>query len=332
MAIPDYIAQLLNKDLYGAGNKEINLIQTHISYVIITDNFVYKIKKPVQFSFLDFSTLDKRKKYCYKEVELNKRLSPDIYLGVLEIKKFNNKFNYGKTGDTIDYCVKMKRIPEDKMMINLIKNNKITKEHIQKTASLIANFHKKAKSNQEISKFGSLESIHKNINGNYEYAEKYIGKTLSKETFNKIKNYSDLFLKENQDLFIKRINTGKIKDCHGDIHMEHVCIDEKIYIYDCIEFNERFRYCDVISEIAFLAMDLDFHQRSDLSKLFVNYYKEFSKDNDIEKLLNFYKCYRACVRGKVDSFEIDDENLSSIEKEKAKNLAAKYFRLAESYV
>ena len=325
------VKKLLNHDLYSARNKEVFLKQTHISYVIMTDEFVYKIKKPVKFSFLDFSTLQKRKYYCEKELELNKRLSPDVYLEVIEIKEKNGTLNYGETGKTVEYCVKMKRIPEDKMMINLLHKNALHHDDIRKIAKKISDFHQKADSNDEIAKFGTMEAIRKNINGNYEYAEKYIDKTLSKEVFLKIKQFTDDFLPEKKKLFLNRIKEQKIKDCHGDMHMQHICLGDDIYIYDCIEFNDRFRYCDTASETAFLAMDLDFHGRSNLSNQFINDYVEFSEDTGIRELLNFYKCYRACVRGKVNSLELDDHNLSLKEKEEARITAEKYFDLAMRY-
>ena len=139
------------------------------------------------------------------------------------------------------------------------------------------------------------------------------------------------FMEKKRELFLKRMAEGKIRDCHGDIHMEHVCIADKVYIYDCIEFNERYRYGDVASDIAFLAMDLDFHEEKKLSHSFVESYIRASGDEEIMLLIDFYKCYRACVRAKVDSFELDDLGLSEEEKEEAGNIARKYFDLAFYY-
>ncbi|MDH5721542.1 MAG: aminoglycoside phosphotransferase, partial [Spirochaetia bacterium] len=210
------IESLLDKNLYSIKNKDIILKQTHISFVIMTDDYVYKIKKPVNFKFLDFSTLEKRKYYCEKEVELNKRLSPDVYLGVLEIKKNKGIYSFNNEGETVDYCVKMIRIPEEKMMIHLIKKNQVHESDINNIADLIASFHKKAETNSNISKYGSIDAVKKNINGNYEYAINYINQTLSAETYRAIKDFTDNFFIKNKSLFEKRMKTGKIKDCHGD--------------------------------------------------------------------------------------------------------------------
>ena len=157
-------------------------------------------------------------------------------------------------------------------------------------------------------------------------------KTSLKPEYSRIKNYTDDFIQSNASLLDKRIREGRVRDCHGDLHAAHICFIDGICIYDCIEFNERFRYSDVASEIAFLAMDLDRYQWPDLSKHLVNTYVELSHDEELVKLLNFYKCYRAYVRGKVESFELDDPYIPEEEKAKVLTDAQGYFQLAESYI
>jgi len=152
------------------------------------------------------------------------------------------------------------------------------------------------------------------------------------ERYNQIKNYTCNFIHNNSSLFRRRVREGKVKDCHGDLHAAHICFTDDICIYDCIEFNDRFRYCDVVSELAFLAMDLDRYQRVDLSRHFVNTYVNLSQDKELLVLLDFYKCYRAYVRGKVESFKLDDRLISDDEKAKALENAKRYFQLAESYI
>jgi aminoglycoside phosphotransferase family enzyme len=319
-------------EAYPESPGKIDLIQTHISYVILTDKYVYKIKKPVDFGFLDFTSLDKRRFYCQQEVDLNQRLSPDIYLEVVDVRKKKGHFVYDGDGEVVDYAVKMKRLPDDKMMINLLKEEKLTAQTVDQIAEILAHFHDEARSDSVVSSFGTFEAIRKNVAENFKQTEKYIGKTISEDEYNTIKNFSELFLEERETLFSERVARGRIKECHGDLHMEHLYLMDKIYIIDCIEFNERFRYSDVAADIAFLAMDLDFHGHGELSKSFVESYIKYSGDTEMAAIIDFYKCYRAYVRGKVDSFELDDTTLEEGEKNKAAEIAKRYFKLAYSYV
>ncbi len=332
MTLPSLIKALMQRETYAEPPGKIDLIQTHISYVILTDKYVYKIKKPVNFGFLDFTSLDKRRFYCQQEVDLNQRLSPDIYLEVVDVRKKRGHFLYDGDGEVVDYAVKMKRLPDDKMMINLIKEGKVNAKTVDQIAEILARFHGEAKSDSVVSSFGTLEAIKKNVDENFKQTVKYINRTINEDEYNVIKAYSVSFMHERESLFIKREREGRIRDCHGDLHMEHLYLMDKIYIIDCIEFNERFRYSDVAADIAFLAMDLDFHGHRELSKSFVESYINYSGDTELAEIIDFYKCYRAYVRGKVDSFELDDGGLEKEEKSKAAEIAKRYFKLAYSYV
>jgi len=199
-------------------------------------------------------------------------------------------------------------------------------------AEKLADFHRKSQTNQEIGAFGRLDVIRHNCDENFGQTEKYIGFTIFRAKYERIKGYTDNFIKSDFSLFEKRVGEGRIRDCHGDLHAAHVCFTDGICIYDCIEFNDRFRYCDVASELAFLAMDLDRYQQAGLSLYLVNTYVELSHDEELLKLLSFYKCYRAYVRGKVESFKFDDPLISQSEKAKALESARSYFQLAESYI
>jgi aminoglycoside phosphotransferase family enzyme/predicted kinase len=323
----------MNKSAYPEPTDKVELVQTHISYVFLTDNFVYKVKKPVNFGFLDFSTLEKRKHYCEKEVELNRRLSPDVYLSVLPVTLKNGDVTIGGAGQAIEYVVKMKKIPMENIMIRLLNENRLNREMVEKVAKRIALFHRDAASSKEISKFGSIDVIRTNTDENFAQTEKYIGKTITRSEFDAIRNLTEDYLNNRTHLFEKRISEGRIKDCHGDLHLEHICITEPIRIIDCIEFNDRFRYSDTAADIAFLAMDLDFHGRRDLSDALIDAYIRFSRDEGVRDVVNFYKVYRAYVRGKVTSFRLDGPDpTSEKEKEEILRIAQKYFALAASYV
>jgi aminoglycoside phosphotransferase family enzyme len=226
----------------------------------------------------------------------------------------------------------MRRLPQDAMMDVLLGQNKVTPRMISDVATLLADFHRKAASGEEINRLGGLEAVIKNTRENFAQTEKYFGIIILPETFQRIKDYTEGFIEANTSLFRQRASAGRIRDCHGDLHAAHICFWKGICIYDCIEFIDRLRYTDVAAEVAFLAMDLDHYRRADLSEMFVGAYVKESGDKELLKLLNFYKCYRAYVRGKVNCFQYDDPYISDKEKDKIIATAASYFRLAESYI
>jgi len=330
--LPEVVQALLEPRAYPDKPQRIELGQTQMSFVFIADDYVYKVKKPVDLGYLDYTTLERRQFFCRREVELNRRLCPDVYLSVVPITQEKGNIVIGGQGEAIEYAVKMRRLPQEAMMDVLLTNNQVSAEMVASVAKKLADFHHRSETNATISTFGDLDTITQNTEENFTQTEKYIGVTISRDEYQRIKDYTDSFTSKNASLFHQRVVGKRIRDCHGDLHAAHVCFTDGICIYDCIEFNDRFRYCDVASEVAFLAMDLDHYRRADLSRGFVDAYVAQSRDRELLKLLNFYKCYRAYVRGKVASFKFDDPHIS--EEERAKSLASakSYFDLAESYV
>jgi len=334
--LPDFVNFLLQPTAYAQVPETVKLVQTHISYVFITDNFVYKFKKPVDFGFLDFTTLAQRQMYCQQELILNRRLCPSIYLDLVALEKTDGNFNLtsqerANTANTVEFGVKMKRMPEERMMANVIRTGGLAPEMIDSICDVLVPFYAKADGGPEIQKFGRPEAVSVNILENFSQTESFIGsKSLSKSQFDRIKSFSDIFLRQ-QELFAQRISAGRIRDCHGDLYSANICLSDKVYIFDCIEFNERFRFCDVASDIAFLAMDLDFHGLASLSDRFVTRFMQKSDDKTLEKMLNFYKCYRAYVRGKINLFTADAPEVDLPTKQQCLEMAKKYFQLAERY-
>ena len=324
------VAALLNSPAYPEDPGQIELIQTHISFVFVTQKFVYKMKKAVNFGFLDFSTIEKRRFFCEKELELNRRLCSDVYLEVVPINKLKNIKIKGN-GETIEYALKMKRLPQQKIMTLLLKEGKVTNKTIDELAKIIAEFHSKAQTSSDINEYGSLKIVKTNWDENFAQTLKYINHTISRVDFEFIQSCINNFIEKNKLLFENRIKSNKIRDCHGDMHSGNIFITDPICIFDAIEFNDRFRYSDVASDVAFLAMDLDFQKRADLSDYFINQYVNFSKDQTLMKVLSFYKCYRAYVRGKVISFKLGDSNVADSEKKSAVKEAQAYFKLATQY-
>jgi len=330
--LPETARALMNPRAYPGQPEKIDLMQTQMSFIFLAGDYVYKMKKPVNLGYLDYTTLEQRRFFCQKEVELNQRLCPEAYLEMVSITRRGDRISVKGDGEIIDYAVKMRYLPQEAMLDVLLGKNQVTGEMMRRVAQKVADFHQRAATSAEIGTFGSLEAIKVNTDENFDQTEKYIGNTITRETFDRIKNYTDNFVEKNADLFRRRVSEGKIKDCHGDLHAAHICFCDNICIFDCIEFNDRFRYSDVASEVAFLAMDLDHYGRPDLSQIFIDAYVESSGDREILDLLAFYKCYRAYVRGKVGCFKLDDPYVPSQEKEALLKDTRGYFQLAESYI
>jgi hypothetical protein len=335
LSVQDEVIEAFRRpETYENDPGKIDLIQTHISFIFLTDKFVYKIKKAVDFGFLDFGSLLKRKEFCEKELELNRKLCKDMYLEVVPINKSDLIKIKGK-GKTVEYAVKMKKIPQEKLMNKLLEENKIDEKIIDQIAGIIVEFHSRIEHRRDAGKLGydaKLDPIVEiNWKENFEQTKSFIEKTISSEEFVFIQKRIMDFIKNKNYLFKSRMINGKVKYCHGDIHSGNIFIANQIYIFDAIEFNDRIRYSDVTADVGFLAMDLEFKNRPELASFLIQRYLEYSKDKELEELLSFYKCYRAYVRGKVIGFKLNDVNISNEEKEQAKKEAQSYFSLACKY-
>ncbi len=330
--LPEMVQALLDPKAYPGASQGVEMVQTQMSFVFVAGDYVYKVKKPVNLGYLDYTTLEKRHFYCQREVELNQRLCPDTYLGVVPITRNRNGIFVEGRGEVIEYAVKMRHLPQEAMLNALLAKNQVSVAMVTRVAQRLVEFHQKAETNATISAFGDFDTITENTEENFTQTEKYIGNTISQERYRHIKDYTRNFIEKNVLLFRKRLADGRIRDCHGDLYADQICFTDSICIYDCIEFNDRFRYCDVASEIAFLAMDLDHYGRADLSRGFIDAYVTFSRDRELLRLLSFYKCYRAYVRGKVESFKLDDPHIPAEEKTGILAIARRYFELAEGYV
>ncbi len=332
MTHPRLIDSMMQNNFYPHNPQTVELVQTHISWVFIAGDYVYKIKKPMNFGFLDFSTLEKRKFYCEEELRLNKRLAPSIYLDVVSIKQDGRgQLTAGGEGNVVEYAVLMKKLPLDKMLKILLAQGKADAETLDAVAAKIAAFHQDAQTGGAIDEMGSIQTIRHNQEENFAQTEKYINLTAPSYQYLFIKNYVEQFLNAKRLLLEKRVAEHKIRDCHGDLHLEHICIAQDIIIFDCIEFNERFRFADVAAEVAFLTMDLDYNGYTRQAQDFERSYLKYTGDADMTKLLNFYRCYYAYVRGKVISFRLDQKEIPDPERAEIKQTASKYFDLAYTY-
>lgn len=329
---PKLFAAMQDPNFYPGKPDKVDVIQTHISYIFIAGNNVYKVKKAVDFGFLDFTSLDKRQRYCREELRLNRRLAPKAYLDVVPIwETTSGDLSIGSGERIVDYAVWMKKLPQERMLKKMIGAADFDPAILDAIAQTVADFHSRADTGGVIDETGGMETIIRNHDENFAQTEKYIGITLPDHAYRLIQAYVRRFLKDNEALFRSRVSGHKIRDCHGDLHLEHIVVGDEITIFDCIEFNERFRYGDVAAEVAFLAMDLDFNGYPDHANRFVDAYTRYANDTGVPVLLNFYKCYYAYVRGKVVSFRLDDPAIRPEDREAAKQMAGRYFDLAYTY-
>ena len=332
VALPPHVQGLLSPDAYPYPVQHVELKQTHISSVLLAGDFVYKLKKPLDLGFLNFTTLDLRKRYCEQEVRLNQRLCADTYLGVVPVSEQGGRVQVEVDRNVIDYAVKMRRLPDEGMMTPLLERNAVTPQMIELIARRMAEFHLSSERSDEIDGYGGLETALANWHENFAQTEPYIGRTVHRRQFDEIRAFIEEVAEEDAELFAQRVAEGRTRDCHGDLRADAVCfVGDGVCIFDCIEFNERFRYSDVASDIAFLAMDLEDRGRQDLSDVLMGRYLASTLDSTLPLVLPFYKCYRAYVRGKVDGFQLDQPEVSDEQKSRATESARRSFELAHKY-
>lgn len=329
----EQINSLLSEGEFPGKTGKRELIETHISWVILCDEFVYKIKKPVQYSFLDFSTLALRLHYCNREIELNKRLTRNVYLEVLPVCKCqDNIFIGGRKGTTIDYAVKMNRLDTEKQMDKLLTQHLVTKSDVKKLAEKIASFHKSTTIIYE-KDFSDIGEKFNDLGAEKKFITEQLGIPFGDIVSNAIK-FSDKFMDTNKDLIAYRFRQGFCRDGHGDLHSRNIFLLPEPVPFDCIEFNDDFRQIDVLNEVAFLCMDLDAFGYPDLSAVFLKYYNEFfpaMKTAEEGNLFIYYKSYRANIRAKVNGLRAKS---ATTDEERTKSLTAakKYLYLMESYL
>ncbi len=331
----------------------IPLMQTHASAVLLVGDYAYKLKKPRDFGFFDYSTPALRRHFCQEEVRLNARLAAEVYLGVAPVvRAADGRARFGPTlpldrvpepdaacdgGTVIDYAVVMARLPDEATLDARVRVGTVTPEMLADVAKHIAAFHARAATNEHIAAFGDKAVIDGNWEENFAQMRPYVGRALDAATYERMAAAVRRFLEQRRTLFAERRRSGCIRDCHGDLRLPHVYIlgqraaGSRIAVIDCIEFNERFRYGDVAGEVAFLTMELDAAGRPDLSRAFVAAYVRECGDAALPELLPFYACYRAYVRGKVAAFQMDEPEVPTGQREAAREQAQALLGLAAHY-
>ena len=330
------IAALTEPTAYPHPVGNIEHLQTHISDVFLAGEYAYKLKKPLDFGFLDFTTLEKRRRACQDEVRLNTRLAPQVYLDVVPVCADKEKYRLAdaacKDDEPVEYAVRMRRLPQDGLLDRLAAHGKLARAHLSDIARQIARFHASAERGPDIERYGTLDSVAYPVRQNFEQTEKYIGISIGREQHTRLRDYSEGFLRDHAALFAARVTEHRIVDGHGDLHLRNMCLhDGRVVIFDCVEFNQAFRAGDVMNDIAFLTMDMDARGLPALGNDFLNEYLEWTQDYAGLALLDFYQIYRAYVRGKVTSF-LMDATPDPVRREAARREAEEYFGLAERYL
>ena len=305
----DLLAFLENPASYPHAPDDVTIVQTHISYVALVPPYVYKIKKPVDLGFLDFTTLEQRRHYCHQEVELNRRLCNTIYEGVVAISRTPEGLALEDDSNVVDVAVKMKKLSDPGFADARLERGALPPGDLDRVAAKLQAFYEARSSSPEIAAAGRTEKLRVNTDENFAQTEDHVGTLLSRPAYDTLRYATDRFYDQHAELLNRRRAGGHIVDAHGDLRLEHVHLTpERVCIYDCIEFNERFRHIDVANDIAFLAMDLDLHGRPDLANHLVRHMVRGLDDPELPRLVNFYKSYRAYVRGKVEGMRsVEDE-------------------------
>ena len=297
----ELISAMLTPGFYPNCPAEVTHKETHISHLFFAGDLVYKIKKAVRFSFLDYSILHKRRYYINEELTLNRRLAPSVYLAVLPIGRDVSGWRLGASENPLEFALMMRRLPDSRMLTALLQSAQVTPEMMRSLARVLATFHDHAEQ-FPAGAAAHFDTVTKQWRDNLKDVEQLVGKAIDVDNFAAIKAFGDNFLDQNREFVSRRATDGWVRDGHGDLHCEHVCFaPEGIEIFDCIEFDPQLRLCDLASEIGFLLMDLEARGGAPLGEAFLSRYRDLINDSSLTVLLPFYKCYRALIRGKVEA-------------------------------
>jgi aminoglycoside phosphotransferase family enzyme/predicted kinase len=340
------VRALQDPAFYPHRPERVEHVQTHISHVFLAGPYVYKLKKAVRFSFLDFSTPELRHHFCDEEVRLNRRLSPPVYLGVVPItQEAGGPLRLGASGEAVDHVVWMRRLPADRMLVNLVTRGAACSDMMETLAGRLAAFHRSASDGPEVSLHADPECLVSRWKSVLSGSAPFAGVLLAPEDHEILTDFGPAFIGTHEALLRARQCGGRIREGHGDLHAEHVCfvdvaveaegelppLEPGIYVFDCIEFSQPLRCNDVAYEVAFLAMDLDSLERPDLARRLVEAYVAATDDPDVPRLLPLYACHLASVRGMVEGVKSAEPEVEPADREVAAARARRHFALALRY-
>jgi uncharacterized protein len=333
MPNPSLIKNLLSSRAFNHPTPQLGLIETHVSWVILTGKYAYKIKKPVDFGFLDFSTLKKRKYFCEEELRLGQLFAPEIYLAVVPITGTIEQPQINSdTGPILEYAIKMCEFSQENLLSALLKQGKLNAALIDQLGQLIAEFHKKTPVAPKNSRFGLPHEVHAPTQQNFEQIIPLLSNPADIAQVQRLEVWANEQFTKHQKLFEERKEQGFIRDCHGDLHLANIILyHDKLVLFDRLEFNEDLRWTDVIADLAFLAMDLAGKKQSKLANQLINIYLQFTGDYEGLNLLAYYLSYRAVVRAKIALFRLNQKDLNDKGRLDIRNDYYNFINLAESY-
>lgn len=330
------IADLSRPEAYPDPVDTVELEETHASAVFLAGDLVYKVKKPVDFGFLDFSTLERRRFFTHEEVRLNQRLTREVYLGVVPVVEVSGRLQLFGEGPVVEYAVQMRRLPYDRMLSVLLAKGLAGEETFATVAERLSQFYGEAASGPGIDEWGATDAVWRNIRENLDQTAPYRGTIIAPFQLQLIEDVSTRVLGQESDRFAERAARGMIREGHGDLHLAHICVEganpANLQIFDCIEFNPRLRCGDIAIDAAFLAMDLDYHGHRELAHAFISYLSQQLHDPDLARLVHFFSIYRAHVRAKVACFRSNELAPEMPEYLAVKREAERYIDLATSYI
>ncbi len=323
---------LLGPAAYPHQVGKLELLETHISWVVLTGPFAYKIKKGLNLGFLDFSTLAKRRFFCEEEIRLNGRLAPEIYLAAVPIRGTHDCPRLSGSGPVIEYAVKMRQFPQRDLLDRLVDRNQLRNEHVDAMASLVARFHERIPPAQPQTTFGRPAQVHAPVDDNVRQTRSRVDDARVRKRLDALRHWSDAAFKRLSDHMQKRRSEGFIRECHGDMHLGNMALlHGRILIFDGIEFNDNLRWIDVMSEVAFLTSDLEYRARPDYAWRFLNGYLESTGDYAGLALLRYYQAYRAMVRAKVSCIRLHQPELTDTDRAEGEKEFQRHLTQAEGY-
>jgi aminoglycoside phosphotransferase family enzyme/gluconate kinase len=329
----DLIKALQNSELYDHPVSEFQVLETHISWVILTGDYAYKIKKPMDFGFLDFSTLDRRKYFCEEELRLNKRLADSLYLEVVPITgSAASPLLGGASGDAFEYAIRMREFDQDRLFDKQQERGELKPDRITSLAQQIAAFHETLPPVESNKPLGTPDAVFAGMQENFDQIRPLVDDPALLDQLDHLEAWNVATFERFRPLIQQRHADGFVRECHGDLHLANITVhQDEVTVFDCIEFSEPFRWIDVINDLAFLLMDLESRGENRLANLVLNHYLEYRGDFQALPLLTLYKAYRAVVRGKIALFTMGNPSLSEEEKQGLMQRYREYAQLAEDY-
>jgi uncharacterized protein len=332
-SLPPVIRQMLRPEFYPHPTSDrIVLMQTHISYVLLTGPYAYKVKKAVDLGFLDFSTLERRRHFCEEELRLNRRGAPGLYLEVLPVTQAaDGAARLGGDGQALEFALKMRQFPQEGLLSWQVESGLLGEADLEALAGTVADYHAAAPPDLT-GTFGHPEGLRDAIRQDHDQSERFVGRLQTRERLEQTRAFTKQFFSERGSLIEERVRQGRVRECHGDLHLSNICrLEGRTLLFDCIEFNESYRWIDTMHDAAFAAMDLEARGRPDLANAYVNAYAEQTGDWEGLRVLPLYLCRYAYVRAKVTSLLADDPAADEPGRDAAAKAATRYYELAWSY-